>query len=479
MNTWRTVLIGGMRFGGACKEQGSTATVDLNDSGGDPDEYDIVETPASGKGFSSYFALDVTDQDNPKLLWEFTDPALGYASSNVSVVRVEALDSAGDQDEYRNGHWFVVIGSGPTGPILNEFEEYQFLANSDQPLNIFVLDLKSGDLLAQTARSGDSNYVAALTPVDTTGAVIENAFSGTLLDTTYDPEIDYSDNVMYMGYTQKSSGINRWHDGGLGRILFFEDPDPANWQWWPLIDHIGPVVSAPEAAGHQKTGAQEEVWVFFATGRYFYERDLTPDDRDSRRHLFGIKDPCTYDIPDQGVRFNCVEKAGEGKPTSVEGDWTTTLTLSTATTASEPALGWYIPLYEGGTETFTDENGNETYIDYGAERVITDPLFSPSIGTVFFTSFVPYTQPCLMGGDSFIWSVVANTGGENEALKVSALLQSSTGAIEKVELKAGAGGGLGDVRRSRRVQGVPPMSQGFAVFSNPPPAKRILHIQER
>jgi type IV pilus assembly protein PilY1 len=78
--SWRTILIGGMRYGGACRKTGSTCT-------------DCVKTPlddpadaAKGLGYSSYFALDITDQNNPKLLWEWdgmvqNENHLGFSTS--------------------------------------------------------------------------------------------------------------------------------------------------------------------------------------------------------------------------------------------------------------------------------------------------------------------------------------------------------------------------------------------------------------
>ncbi|MBI4697935.1 MAG: hypothetical protein HY758_03235 [Nitrospirae bacterium] len=50
---WRTILIGGMRFGGACRNAGTAC------NGGTDD---CIKTPIDGVGYSSYFALDVTDQ---------------------------------------------------------------------------------------------------------------------------------------------------------------------------------------------------------------------------------------------------------------------------------------------------------------------------------------------------------------------------------------------------------------------------------
>ena len=50
--SWRTILIGGMRFGGACAVPSSGRT-------------NAVDLPVSGIGYSSYFAIDVTNPESP------------------------------------------------------------------------------------------------------------------------------------------------------------------------------------------------------------------------------------------------------------------------------------------------------------------------------------------------------------------------------------------------------------------------------
>ena len=112
-SSWRTVLIGGMRTGGACRGT-TTACTDVDEGGGGGK--DCVNTPVdvggASVGYSSYFAIDVTDQNNPQLLWEFSDPQLGFATTGPTVVRIGNTNN--------NGDWFVVFGSGPTGPIITD-----------------------------------------------------------------------------------------------------------------------------------------------------------------------------------------------------------------------------------------------------------------------------------------------------------------------------------------------------------------------
>src|SRR6185369_11133627 len=104
---------------------------------------------AKGLGYSSYFALDVTDPNAPSLLWEFNDPALGYATSGPAIVRVG--------DSQKNGRWFAVFGSGPTGPI--DTATHQFQGRSNQTLKFFVVDLRNGTLV-KTIDTGIANAFA-------------------------------------------------------------------------------------------------------------------------------------------------------------------------------------------------------------------------------------------------------------------------------------------------------------------------------
>ena len=272
-STWRTIVIGGMRYGGACRKQGVACN-----SGSDCVNTPIVD-PADatkGLGYSSYFALDVTDQNNPQLLWEFSDPALGFSTSGPTVVRINAKNPDGTSDNNKNGHWFVVFGSGPTGPI--DTSAQQFLGRSDQPLKIFVLNLPDGSLAA-TIPTG-----------------IPTAFAGSVYNATLDADLNYQDDVMYVPYVKKCTAttsictVDTWTDGGVGRITTKEDVNPANWVWSKVIDGVGPLTSSVVKL---QNNATHMLWLFFGTGRYFYE--LTggdADDGSGQRAVFGFKDPC-------------------------------------------------------------------------------------------------------------------------------------------------------------------------------------------
>jgi type IV pilus assembly protein PilY1 len=451
--SWRTVVIGGMRTGGACA---NTCTAGS----------DCVKTPATDKGFSSYFALDVTDPTNPSLMWEFTDPGLGFTTTGPAVVRINAINtSTSSRDRDLNGEWYVVFGSGPTGPIDNT--NNQFLGRSNQNLKFFVLNLKTG-AVAQT--------------IDTT---IGHAFAGSMINAVADFNLDYQDDALYVGYVKRagSSGNYTWTDGGVGRILT-TNATPSNsgvWKWSPVIDGIGPVTSAVARLQNINYGTN---WLFFGTGRYFFENpatgtNTTPeiDDATGQRRLFGLKDPCFIS---NFISPTCTSSVTFSTSDTAFPNVTSIASVPTEDTANSAGFkGWFISL---------DPSANYSYDNTAArlfrsERVITDPLATTS-GVVFFTTYKPYGDECALGGKSFLWALRYNTGGAPSyaVMKGKALVQVSTASVEQLDLSLAFQGDAAlhkDGRRTAAIEGVPPTAQGLSLLSQPPPVKRIMHMMER
>jgi type IV pilus assembly protein PilY1 len=196
-NSWNTVLIGSMRYGGACRNQPLPCNDVFN--------RDCVKTPLPDIGYSSYYALDITDPMNPQLLWEFAHPDLGYSTAGASIVRISTRTGAVPPapDKETNGEWFVVLPSGPTGPI--DTKRRQFLGRSDQDLRIFVLDLRDGTLKHVIDSFG--------------GAPIPNAFAGSSIVSSVDYDNDYQDDVLYIPYINSTGGAGHtFKNGGVVRL---------------------------------------------------------------------------------------------------------------------------------------------------------------------------------------------------------------------------------------------------------------------
>jgi type IV pilus assembly protein PilY1 len=430
-NTWRTVLIGGAGLGGASATSCSAGNC-VQTPATDPAD----TTGATGLGFSSYYALDVTDPNHPKLLWEFSNPSLGYATTGPAIVRV------GDRD--KNGRWFAVFGSGPTGKI--DTTSHQFLGRSDQPLRFFAVDLADGTVTTLT----DTYH-------------IDDAFAGSMVGGAIDadrwnPNVtgNYKDDAILVGYTAKPTGGTDWTSGGVLRITTKESTNPAEWVVSPVVTDIGPVTTAISRLQDRKNRA---LWLYFGTGRYYSRSGTNIDDYNSQRAIFGIKDPC-YNKGGIGNAYdkNCVDPVSGA--------------IANQTTEIHTAVpgGWRIDLDEK-TDT------------YGAERVVTDAVALTN-GTVFITSFEPTSDICGFGGNSYLWALAYNTGDRpsDAALAGKALIQLSTGEFKEVNLSQAFGSDATKMFRRTNIPmtGKPP-ADAFPVVSKSAnkPVKKIMHIQER
>jgi hypothetical protein len=474
--SWRTILLGGMGYGGSSRSaDGDCNTI----SGTLPDTLlNCVKAPMNTVGYtdtglSSYFALDVTTPDSPSLLWSFSNPSLGYTISEPVIVRVNGKKGGAgadkdDRDSSKNGRWFAVFASGPTGPI--ETTTHQFYGRSDQNMKIFVVDLKTGGLAA-TFDSG-----------------IPNSFGGSLSTNAIDVDKDnkyslsfYSTDVIYIGYTKPKevSGVKQWVDGGIMRLVIpYNDPlkdptDPTKWALSKVIDGdgtssntVGPVTASIDKLFEKrnKVSNEPELWLFFGGGRYFFKNTSAGiDSADDRMSIYGIKEPCYT-----------VNKV-------IDPTCTTTLTRSTLTdqtsdTKSDYSLqsghlnGWFIDL-------------DATNSTYKAERVITTPSAKTN-GQVQFTTFKPSGDVCGFGGETFFWPVNYATGSApaQGTLQGKVILQLSTGAIVVLDLsKAKTGGALSMARGGRQID----VGAGKPPAPKPPsdslkkPVKKVLQIQER
>ena len=430
---WATVLIGGMRFGGACRDNTATCS-------------DCVKSPVSGGGLSSYFAMDVTNPVSPSVLWEFTDPALGFATTGPAIVRINAGNLA------TKGNWYAVFGSGPTGPISSR----QFLGRSDQNLRLFIVDLKTGTL-ARTIDTG-----------------IPKAFAGSMINSTADFNLDYTDDVLYVGYVKYDSGTSAWNRGGVLRLQTKGSVNPNDWEASKVIDDIGPVTSSVVRLQNNNYNTN---WLFFGSGRYYYALPNDQDDPTAQKRLYGIKEPC---FGSGTISPTCTTTVLESTLTNVD----TTFPAESVTNASG-FIGWYIPLDSSTSAIAYDNTGAQSY---QAERVITDPL-ATTAGVVFFTTLRPYNADCAIGGRTFLWAVQYNTGGipSAYALQGKALMQVSTASVEQVDLGTAFSKSISGAdaslhrggRRSYAMEGVPPTAQGLSLLVPPPPVKRILHLKER
>ena len=103
------------------------------------------------RGGSSYYALDVTDKNAPKVLWNVSYPGMGQSWSRPTVTRVQLDDNTLNSDGA-----VVILGAGydpvhdtPTFPVTDD----------NSGAGIFMLGLKSGAELWRASRDVSSDLV--------------------------------------------------------------------------------------------------------------------------------------------------------------------------------------------------------------------------------------------------------------------------------------------------------------------------------
>lgn len=487
---WRTLLIGSMGLGGATRSQNNTTCTASNTNGtcvkapiADPT--DTATPPTRMVGYSSYFAMDITGQyfntngtlaNQPTLKWEFPPPdapddfGMGYATSGAAIVRIlpripNPFDSANTiADKTKNGKWYAVFASGPTGPIADT----RFGGKSDQNLKLFVVDLGAATPLVK-----DTNYWV----IDTG---IKRAFAGNIVSAAIDTDRwnssadgNFQDDALYIGYSKANiddgapiTTDTTWTNGGVIRVLTKEDTNPKNWTVSPVISGIGPVTTGIAKLQDRKN---KKLWLFFGTGRFYYGGD----DTTSQRYIMGVQDRCytSSNVIDKNCDINSMADAGLASTGKGKVLGLSNLSSQTTINATSLAdkLGWYIAL-----------DGQNTSLGYEAERSITDAVALTN-GAVFFTTFKPSSDICNYGGNSYIWGVKYDTGGAASAASLTGkvLVQVSTGAFEEVTLST-ALTGAGNRKMNTPMTGKPP-SDPPPVLSNAAnkPVKKILHLQEK
>ncbi len=348
-NSWKTILIGGMRFGGACGSGGIPA----HPPDGAPENI----------GYSSFFALDVTAPERPEPIWEFSDDDMGYATSAPAVVRIG--------DRMQNGKWYVVFGSG--SKVLPQGGTD---IGRNAPGFLYILDLGTGRLEKKISLDHHA-VVGDMLAVDTDhDYVTDTVYFGT----SYKRGSGWAGKMMSLDLRRAlgTSGVTIDWDPSFGSVLF-----SGNY----------PFTASPEAA----KDSRGNVWIYSGSGKYYSDSDESDASRQivlglrerntpigesslydatrvlTRGQVTGTERICTYDTQSDSFRFR---------------DVVTSIQPSEAT-LSEVESGWKIYLSDG-------------------ERVISRPAAVG--GLLDFLTYKPDPDPCAYDGETFLYSVAHATG---------------------------------------------------------------------
>ena len=250
----KIVLIGGMRLGGAVGCSGDECVNPPLDTCPNPSNY--VPENNNCVGLSSYFALDVTDPDNPRFLWEFTHPDLGFSYSGPSLIK-------------RSGDYYLLFLSGPTN----------YRGNSGQPLKVFALKMNSQFLVQESYVISNSLFP-------------DNAFGSRLTANGVDIDHDGNTDAIFFGYSYFDDDSNDWK--GNVMVIKINSSLPTSWTFEKLFSSdISSAITSKISYGQ----CFDKFYIYFGTGRYFYKDDDPGLSDSDVEYLYGVRvDPCLRDF---------------------------------------------------------------------------------------------------------------------------------------------------------------------------------------
>ncbi|MFO1469006.1 MAG: PilC/PilY family type IV pilus protein [Steroidobacteraceae bacterium] len=306
----------------------------------------------------AYYALDVTDPNNPQFLWMIDDnrlPDLGQAWSPPQVTRVNITGGGVTQNSQK---LTLVIGGG-YDPVE---DGYTYVPADSVGNHIYFVDALYGTLLWNVGNNGSANLQLARMDHSIPSPV-------TVLDTNGD---GYADR-MYVGDTA----------GQLWRFDIFNGQLQTNLVAGGVVASLGSheesphlaantrrFYSAPDVAAIQKTGMTTYMNIAIGSGYRGHPLDTATNDR-----LYSLRDYNPFTALTQ-AQYNTLMLAAN---LTVEANLTD-ITLLTNPTIPSNSKGWYLKLNQHGA---------------GEKDLVPARTFNDQI---FFTTYTPTIQassdPC-------------------------------------------------------------------------------------
>jgi len=494
---WGTILVGGLRFGGA--------PIDGKyiDSGGAEKTQHYI---------SSFFILDITNPEKPPvLLGETTQDVgqtfvdLGYSTVKPSIVAKKTSSTS---------LWYLVFGSGPHGPNALKGVSDQQAKMSVLPLNELAaknisMRIPKGKPTAATSGTfflpGGVEYTSAELSSTTAVKGFVSDTSSLDLDLTPSGNGVYDSDVVYFGTIEGSfdyTSLPKWNGGGQmfrlvmngdGHTIGVDDyQTPGNWALRPLLDLGGTELNnlnrkQPISAAPTVGWDGDRYWVYFGTGRFFDKDDKTDVKQQS---FYGIKEPISKSITTpvatkltwDEVELDGVDSALPGGKGLLQvdeimvkqskdnlaplacrdnttggvsvGDYTC---LPSGMNSADSAFFGRLETYIAGTGNCDTASPGDNCVDgwyrdfypyLNRERNLGQATLLS--GLVTYTTYQPFSDACKAEGDSYLYAVYFRTGtswyenifgeyGLEEVVYVKSKLELGRGLTTTPNLFTGSG----------------------------------------
>lgn len=313
-----------------------------------------------GLGGQGIYAIDITDPDAPRVLWEITDeeyPLLGYTYGRPNTYRLS------------DGTWIALVPSGynsearidySTRNLPNEQPDAHYVNGGDSNGAVFAINIATG--AAKTIVVPGSRGLATLQLADKQlDYKLDFAVAGDLHGNIY--RIDFEG----LGWDNLGSAlVDRMFNGSSDR---------------PIT--AGPTIFSDPTTGHMT--------VVVGTGKYLEDHDRETEI--PRQAIYGVRE-CGARCPDYPLDLS--DLIEQRVVVGADGR------IRMARTNLIPAdkSGWFIQL------------GNPSAAAVAGERVLEMAIpISFSSNIVGVVSYIPSDEPCSPQGTSAIYVLSALTGG--------------------------------------------------------------------
>ncbi len=321
--------------------------VDMSRTGGDPAAVDAstsdwrtILVGGLGKGGRAIYALDVTQADSitseaeaaGQLLWEFTDPDLGFVYGRPIVAKTVAHG------------WVVMVASGYNNLLDpttgDERVGGRVIASEGSGRGfLFVLNAKTGALLEKVALPGGSRtspvgfaHVRGFIPNLESGLVTE-VYGGDLNGKLW--RIDTSKSTS--AFASPSAPYAQLEVGGVPQ----------------------PITSRPYIVAEPLTTRR---WVFVGTGRLLHANDKSSAQTQT---LYAIRDGRAARRWDTTAETGVSEVLPSGTSLPVtRAKMLAVSSLLTGGQMSSTQLGWYFDLPDSGERVLAEISGERDYVSW-------------------------------------------------------------------------------------------------------------------
>ena len=261
------------------------------------------------EGSSEIFAIDITDPHSPDLLWQVALPNGKKFHSEIEIGSVGGVPVA-------------IVGSG--------------------------LDVDTGEAWVYVYNVADGSLLGSRN-LSSSNKVRNKASRPALVDLNLDGQTD----LVYMSDLL----------GNVWRMALNGHKNPANWSTTKLYNGGEELTADPVAA----YGPNGDIYVYFGTGAYLEDDDMTTDEQEYFVCLFDNHSGTTADMRDLVNQTSTIRDVTSSK-------------------------GWYVALWKGDGERVTEQ-----------AVVVAE--------TVIFTSFAPSLEACVAGGFSYLYQMSYDNGG--------------------------------------------------------------------